>query len=140
MPRKRAAKRTARRVVAVRGTPVKRADRSGPWTSPPEEILWETYLRGMKARPGRWPNLKGLQRQVRAGRYYIDFARPDLRQGIEVDGLAYHNGQEAFARDHARQRWLRGAGWQLVRYTAKEAAMHPSAVLDEVNWLWAPGR
>jgi len=125
-------------VVAVRGTPVKR---SSPWTSPPEEILWATYVAGMAARPGRWPNLRGLARQVKVGRYYLDFGRADIRRGVEVDGLAFHGGQAEWAADHARQRWLEGAGWRLTRYTAREAAERPTAVLDEVNWLWsASGR
>jgi very-short-patch-repair endonuclease len=52
--------------------------------------------------------------------YRLDFAIPDKRFGIEVDGLAYHNGQESFIKDRKRQRQLEHDGWRIIRFAAKE--------------------
>ncbi len=119
-------------VRGVRTQPPARDPATGRWVSVPEDILWSVFL----ASPGRWPHLRGMARQVPVLGYYLDFGRSDLRRGVEVDGLAFHGGQEAWAKDHQRQRRIEAAGWRVTRYTAREAAEHPVAVLDELNRLW----
>jgi very-short-patch-repair endonuclease len=127
-----------RRVVLVRGPrlPAPRDPATGRWVSVPEDILWAAYLDTAK----RWPALAGMARQVPAAGYYLDFGIARRRLGIEVDGLAFHGGQEAWAKDHQRQRKIEAAGWRITRYTAREAAEHPLAVLNEINQLWAVRR
>ena len=102
--------------------------------SVPEDILWATYTAG--ASRGRWAGLAGMQRQVPVLGYFLDFGVVARRLGVEVDGLAFHGGQEAWAKDHQRQRRIEAAGWRVTRYTAREAAESPVAVLDELNRLW----
>jgi very-short-patch-repair endonuclease len=119
-------------VRGVRTAPPARDPATGRWVSVPEDILWGVYL----AEVARWPHLRGLARQVPVLSYYLDFGRSDLRRGIEVDGLAFHGGQQAWAADHRRQRRIEAAGWRLVRYTAVEVSADPRGVLDEVNRLW----
>ena len=110
---------------------------AGAWVSVPEDILWAAYLAG--AERGRWPGLRGLTRQVRVPLlgYRLDFGIAVRRLGVEVDGLAFHGGQEAWAKDHLRQRRIEAAGWRVVRFTAREAAQRPEAVLDEIERLWS---
>jgi len=105
----------------------------GPWRGPSEAVLWAAY----QASPERWPALKGLAQQVRVGRYYLDFGIVGKRRGIEIDGLAFHGPQEAWAAHHRRHRAIEAAGWRIVRYTSNEAGRMPVAVLDEVNALWS---
>jgi len=119
----------------VRGVPTQppaRDPATGRWVSVPEDILWSTYL----DTPTRWPALKGMTRQVPVLGYRLDFGIAGRRVGIEVDGLAFHGGQQAWARDHQRQRRIEAAGWRIVRFTAREAAENPRGVLDEVNRMW----
>lgn len=81
--------------------------------SPAERAFWVAW----QAVSG--PEL-ALQHRVFGGQYRLDFAHLASRTAIEIDGLAYHNGQEAFRKDHERQRRLTQAGWRVVRFTAKE--------------------
>jgi very-short-patch-repair endonuclease len=134
-PKKRKTTRRRTRVVLVRGAraaPV-RDPATGRWVSVPEDILWGTYV----AAPNRWPALAGFARQVPVLGYYLDFGIKARKLGIEVDGLAFHGGQQAWAADHLRQRRIEAAGWRITRYTAREASEHPVAVLNEINRLWA---
>lgn len=81
--------------------------------SPAEEAFWAAW------RAGGGPDL-AVQHEVLGGRYRLDFAHLASRTAIEIDGLAYHNGQTAFQRDRERDRRLTAAGWRVVRFTAKE--------------------
>ncbi len=125
---------TRTRVRVVRGRAPRRAGvpAGGPWVGPSEDILWACYTNS----PERWPALKGLRRQVRVGRYYLDFGLAGKKRGIEIDGLEFHGPQEAWAKHHKRHREIEALGWRVVRYTSNEAGHAPAAVLDEVNRLW----
>lgn len=81
--------------------------------SPAETAFWSA-----------WQAIKGpaltAQHKVFGGQYRLDFAHLESMTAIEIDGLAFHNGQESFRKDHQRQRRLTQAGWRVVRFTAKE--------------------
>lgn len=47
----------------------------------------------------------------------VDFAFPDLRLAIEVDGYEHHTSLEAFQHDRARQNDLVAGGWTVLRFT-----------------------
>jgi very-short-patch-repair endonuclease len=55
--------------------------------------------------------------QTAGGRYELDFAYAARRVGIEVDGWAHHGSRAAFEADRARDAYLAGAGWQVLRFT-----------------------
>ncbi len=50
----------------------------------------------------------------------VDFAYPDQRLAIEVDGFAAHSTVDAFRRDRSRQNALVTAGWTVLRFTWTE--------------------
>jgi hypothetical protein len=50
----------------------------------------------------------------------VDFAYPELRLAIEVDGFAAHSSVDAFRRDRTRQNALVAAGWTVLRFTWTE--------------------
>lgn len=52
--------------------------------------------------------------------YKIDFARPDLKLGVEVDGSS-HNLKTRKAADRRRDQRLAARGWRVVRITNSEA-------------------
>ena len=132
-PKKRRAVR--RKIVVVRGTGRRRSGTpardpaTGRWVSIPEDILWAVYADS----PGRWPGLAGLTRQVPVLSYRLDFGIVGRKVGVEVDGLAFHGGQEAWARDHKRQRRIEATGWRVLRFTAKEVSADPRGVLSEIE-------
>jgi very-short-patch-repair endonuclease len=77
-----------------------------------------------------------FQHEVRHGRRFIarvDFAYPDLRLAIEVDGLDAHGSATALQRDLSRQNALVGAGWTVLRFTWHDAIRRPDAVVEAVR-------
>jgi hypothetical protein len=50
----------------------------------------------------------------------VDFAYPELRLAIEVDGFTAHASLDAFRRDRTRQNALVEAGWTVLRFTWTE--------------------
>jgi hypothetical protein len=82
-----------------------------------------------EARMARLLSTRGLPPAVpeyavwtEAGRFVgrVDFAYPELRLAIEVDGYEAHSSVEAFRRDRARQNALVEAGWTVLRFTWPE--------------------
>lgn len=84
--------------------------------SPIEEAFWHAYR---QAAPQDLNGLKS-QHSVFGGRYRIDFALPDRKIGIELDGYSWHSSPEAFTRDRARQRELELDGWRIIRFSGSE--------------------
>jgi very-short-patch-repair endonuclease len=82
--------------------------------SPIERQFWISYI-GLQPK-----ELNGLIPQCEAGRYRIDFAIPDRKFGIELDGHASHSSTAAIARDRKRQRDLEMAGWRIIRFGGSE--------------------
>ncbi|HEX2154337.1 MAG TPA: DUF559 domain-containing protein [Acidimicrobiia bacterium] len=103
-------------------------DRTGPTGSPAELEL----LVGMKD-AGLPPPV--LQWEVLANglRYKVDFGWPDVRKGVEVDGLDAHSGAENLERDLQRQNDLLAAGIELRRFTARQVRRHPTQVVEEIR-------
>jgi hypothetical protein len=65
-------------------------------------------------------------------RYRLDFAFPDLRLVIEVDGWAGHFAPEKRRSDHRRDRALRQAGWTVLRYDWWEVTYDAARVAQEI--------
>lgn len=77
-----------------------------------------------------------FQHEVRTGRRFIgrvDFARPDLRLAIEVDGYEWHSSLEAFGHDRARQNELVAAGWTVLRFTWNDVTKGPERVANAIR-------
>jgi hypothetical protein len=50
----------------------------------------------------------------------VDFAYPDIRLAIEVDGYEAHSSLDAFRQDRTRQNALVEAGWTVLRFVWTE--------------------
>lgn len=74
---------------------------------------------------------------VAGRRYELDVALPDARIAIEVDGYAYHSGDDRFQRDRTRQNALVGAGWRVLRFTWTDLADRPDYVIAQILQLLA---
>ena len=63
----------------------------------------------------------------------LDFAYPDLRVDLEVDGARWHSADAAQARDHRRDAHLARLGWTVLRFTAWDIRFRPEWVATEVR-------
>ena len=69
-----------------------------------------------------------FQYPVPAAGARVDFAYPDLRLAIEVDGFALHASPGALASDHDRHNRLVAAGWHVARFTWSDVVRRPERV------------
>ena len=98
--------------------------------SPIEKSLWFALARvanGLNPVP-----------QFELGSYRLDFAWPDQRIAVEVDGHDYHKTKEQRGRDAKRDRDLLKMGWTTLRYTGSEIYADPDAVAKDIMSIVAP--
>ena len=67
------------------------------------------------------------------GRRRLDFAYPDLRIAIEVDGYEFHSRYERFEDDRVRANALELAGWLVLRFTWHELVHRPDRVAATIR-------
>lgn len=95
--------------------------------SPIERMFWiEHSALGLVELQGLIP-----QYPVLNGRYRLDFALPDRKVAIELDGYAYHSSKDAFVKDRARQRDLEAAGWRVIRFAGTEVTTDAAACVRQ---------
>jgi very-short-patch-repair endonuclease len=73
-----------------------------------------------------------LEPQFIVGKYRIDFAIPDKRIAIELDGHDYHKTKEQRTNDAQRERYLQENGWTVIRFTGSEVYKDASGCVDQV--------
>jgi very-short-patch-repair endonuclease len=108
---------TADPVAALAQLAAEEMEENAPTESPIEDAFWQAHRRL------RLAELTGLvtQHQVLDGKYRLDFALPDHKIGIELDGYEYHGTSRGkFVADQQRQRALEAEGWRLIRFAGAE--------------------
>ncbi len=65
---------------------------------------------------------------VMGGAYRLDFAWPEVKLAVELDGYAAHASLMAFRDDRSRQNDLVLAGWTVLRFTWKDVRDRPADV------------
>jgi very-short-patch-repair endonuclease len=85
------------------------------------------------------PGLPPAQRNVVIEDYEMDFAYPDRKLNVETDGMEVHGTPTAARRDRKRDRKLKLAGWDAVRYTWDEVTNEPDRVIAEIRELLRRG-
>lgn len=65
--------------------------------------------------------------------YYLDFAYPDLKLGIECQSIRWHLGAEAMKKDVARHRRLTLLGWPVLFVCWDDVILTPDTVRAEVE-------
>lgn len=73
-----------------------------------------------------------LYPQHPVGKYRLDFAIPDKRIAIELDGHDYHKTRSQRTHDARRDRWLFGQGWHVLRFTGTEIHQDLDRCVDEI--------
>lgn len=63
----------------------------------------------------------------------VDFAYPDLRLAIEVDGFEAHGTPRQMSRDFVRQNGLVPLGWHVLRFTWEQVVRQPEMVAATIR-------
>lgn len=67
------------------------------------------------------------------GSVFIDFAWPDVKVGVEVDGFEHHGNPRAMNKDYERDHWLEiGHGWIIIHFTWHMVVRRPKYVADQI--------
>ena len=64
--------------------------------------------------------------------FTADFVWADQRLIVEVDGHPYHSSRPAFERDHRRDIVHKNAGYEVLRFTARQLAEEPLLVIATI--------
>jgi very-short-patch-repair endonuclease len=81
----------------------------------------------------REAGITGWQTNYPIGPYKVDVAFEAPRVAIEVDGWAFHSGQEKFPNDRQRQNYISLMGWQVLRFTWLDLFVYPQRVIGVVR-------
>jgi very-short-patch-repair endonuclease len=73
--------------------------------------------------------------RVKERNYRIDFAYPEVKLAIEVDGLEKRKSLEALQHDARRTTHLVQAGWTVPRFTWPDVKFRPDSVASDVLGL-----
>lgn len=78
---------------------------------------------------------------VRIAGFEVDFAWPARRLIVEVDGFTFYSSREMLERDRSRDRLLKLAGYDVLRFTVRDLVESRDVVLAQlVKALEAPQR
>ena len=87
-----------------------------------EHCLWQ-HLRG-----GQLQGIK-FRRQFVIGSYIADFAAPEIKLVIELDG-GQHAAQQTY--DQQRSQFLQNQGYQVLRFWNHDVLQQTEAVMTEI--------
>ena len=90
-----------------------------------EKALW------MRLRNKQLEGVK-FRRQQPIGSYIVDFASFERKLIIEIDG-GQHNEEKIMERDEERTIWLKGRGYQIIRFWNNEVLMNLEGVLESIR-------
>jgi very-short-patch-repair endonuclease len=98
---------------------------------PPDSVLEAAMARTLLRY--RLP-IPQFQYEIRGSgfRYRVDFAYPELRVIIEVDGWRHHGSRGAFECDRERDAMLQSCGWTVLRFTWLQISRRPAWVAERI--------
>ncbi len=77
--------------------------------------------------------LTGWVANMPAHGYVIDFAFPDVKVAIEIDGFAFHRDTQTFQRDRMKRKLLTAQGWTVLNFTWVDLVERPAEVIADVR-------
>jgi very-short-patch-repair endonuclease len=98
----------------------------------PESVLETRFLRLLRRAGLRPPT---PQYEVRVGARVlarVDFAYPDIRLAIEIDGYQWHSGRAPWERDLTRRNTLTTLGWRLIHVTWSDVHRRPETIVGVI--------
>lgn len=66
-------------------------------------------------------------------RAFIDFAYPQFKLGIEVDGYGPHSGLDSWRGDMRRENELKLLGWVVLHFSWEDVLYRPALVIAEIR-------
>jgi very-short-patch-repair endonuclease len=66
----------------------------------------------------------------------IDFAYPDRKLAIEVDGYEFHSSKPQFETDRLRSNELTFAGWHVLRFSWDQVIHRPNYVVATIQRVY----
>ena len=92
----------------------------------------ESLMRGLLRRLPGQQAVPQFPVDTEGGRFFLDFAYPDVKLGLEAHGIRWHLGNERAKQDLARDRWLKRWGWTTLYYAWDDLRFRPDEVAAEV--------
>lgn len=106
--------------------------RRSPATESPLEVQVLRWLR----RNGLEPPARQHPVRLRDGTLRLDFAWPEHRIALEVEGYAWHSDRQSWERDMARHDLLVDRGWRVMRITKRRLDCEAEAMAQRLRrWL-----
>ena len=68
----------------------------------------------------------------------VDFAYPELKIAIELDGYKYHHGKARWQRDLARRSALARLGWRVMHFSYEDLLKRPNEVIAAIRDVLRP--
>jgi very-short-patch-repair endonuclease len=65
--------------------------------------------------------------------FILDFAFPDAKLAIEVDGEHWHSSSKDRRRDRIKDKVLKKAGWEVIRFSENEVLSNCSGCVDKIE-------
>ena len=79
------------------------------------------------------PPQTNLLVEIEGHLHEVDFAWPEHRLAVELDGAAFHRTRQAWEADHQRDARFARAGWRVLRFTWRQVTGEPAAVVATVS-------
>lgn len=86
----------------------------------PDSVLERRFIRLLRRSKLPMPHHQYPIREAGRLLAVVDFAYPDSRLVVEVDGYRYHSGRVRWQQDLTRQNELTSRGWRVLRVTAED--------------------
>jgi len=90
--------------------------------TPAERLLWRYLSRSQLSAK--------FSRQMQVGRFFADFLCRELKLIVELDGVS-HDLRPDY--DAARDRWLAGEGYRVLRFANADVLRDPEAVATAIG-------
>jgi very-short-patch-repair endonuclease len=132
-------------------------DRNFHWSEDDKKIMSQTMIKYLTEHPDKVPyklnhsskmsypenifknalesmNITGWTYNFRNGIYAYDFAFPELKIDIEIDGNT-HTQEKVKRIDERRDTFSKENGWQVIRFTAQEVKENVLKCINQINYF-----
>jgi very-short-patch-repair endonuclease len=105
----------------------------------PDSVLEPKMMRLCRLHDLPMPRFQYVIRNKRLFVAKVDFAYPELKIAIEVDGYGPHSSLAAFQQDRTRQNDLVELGWTVLRFTWDDIVHRPEKVAARIRRVLGTG-
>jgi very-short-patch-repair endonuclease len=108
--------------------------------SNPDSVLESRMMRLCRAHDLPLPRFQYVIRHGKAFVAKVDFAYPEIKLAIELDGYEKHSSFDAFQHDRTRQNDLVELGWTVLRFTWNDVVDRPEKVATRIRRVLGAGK